>query len=157
MGVNLTNIYSLEKRIALLEQKLFLEKDALNLQKDEYARRLNELNHAHKIAEDNWQKTLPRESFDIWKDEFNKWKADVALKTSGFITRDFFETWKKENEKWKDTVAPVRDVDVIFKSVEDLKVILNRAQGIIMFLQFAGAAGIIGLLIGILRMTGVIK
>ncbi len=48
----------------LVETRLAALAEALRLQHSEYARRLDELNHAHAQAVQNWQRYLPREVFD---------------------------------------------------------------------------------------------
>ena len=42
-------------------EKLAAMEKALQLQHIEYMRRLAELNHAHALARDDWQRALPRE------------------------------------------------------------------------------------------------
>lgn len=67
-----------EIRAAALEKALDLQaaaqEKALLLQASEYARRLEELNHAHKIATENWARSLPRENFDLVVNDLNRWR-----------------------------------------------------------------------------------
>lgn len=73
------------------------------------------------------------------------------------ITRDTFDNWKKENDMWKTTVAPVRDVQAIEESVNKINISFNQVQGALRLVQFAGAAGIISLVIVLLRMMGLVR
>lgn len=172
-------IYAIEKQVALIAQELEfnkkyeaqyrallkeletqyrqLIKDALDLSKGELARRLDVLNHAHEEAQQNWSKTLPRETFETWKNENDTWKQDISLQLTGLMSITSFEGWRKEYDKWKETVAPIADQKLIMQNVDKLETALNQFQGIIRFLQFAGAAGIIALLMAILRLSGIIK
>lgn len=173
------NVYAIEKQVALISQELEfnkkyeaqyrtllkeletqykqLIKDALDLSKGELARRLDVLNHAHEEAISNWSKTLPRETFEIWKNEHDRWKQELALLVTSFMTVTVFDAWRKENDKWKETVAPIADQKIIMQNVDKLETALNQFQGIIRFLQFAGISGILALLIALLRLSGLIK
>jgi len=51
---------------------------ALELQRDEYARRLADLNHAHVQAQQDKNTYLPREVFEGFKKEFELWKSTTA-------------------------------------------------------------------------------
>src|SRR5688500_2976010 len=61
---------SLEIAFARLEEKVKAMENAQKLQAKEYARRLNELNHAHEQAREVLGTYLPRETWEAWtKDE----------------------------------------------------------------------------------------
>jgi multidrug resistance efflux pump len=78
----------LEQRLRALRElqatKNELHAKALELQATEYARRMDELNHAHKLAEENWARSLPRETFANFVDQWDKWRADVNDNISAF-------------------------------------------------------------------------
>ena len=59
--------------------------ESLRLQATETLRRLDELNHAHSVAAENWRTSLPRELFDQYKDEQVKWKEGVNALTNKII------------------------------------------------------------------------
>ena len=61
----------------LLHQKERSNAAALELQAIENRRRLDELNHAHSIAQDNWARSLPRETFASFQSEWDKWRSEV--------------------------------------------------------------------------------
>lgn len=60
-------------------RELLREKDvALNLQRVEYHRRLEELNNAHARAEKAVLATVPRETFDVFVGANNKWRDEMS-------------------------------------------------------------------------------
>lgn len=61
----------------LLDTKDRAHARALELQANENARRLAELNHAHLQAQENWSRSLPRETFASFQSEWDKWRAEV--------------------------------------------------------------------------------
>lgn len=61
----------------LLDTKERAHTKALELQAIENARRLGELNHAHQVAQDNWSRSLPRETFASFQSEWDKWRSEV--------------------------------------------------------------------------------
>lgn len=62
----------------LIETVLAERQRQLELQGLEYHRRLSELNNAHERAERAVQATVPRDLFDAFVSENNKWKENVA-------------------------------------------------------------------------------
>ena len=78
----------LEHRLSALEAKMdvaFLQRDSvLRTQAEEYARRLDELNHAHA-------------------------RAQVVLET--YLTREIYETSQREFREWRDSVNNVNSVN----------------------------------------------
>ena len=74
--------------IAVLHTKLDSAKEAVNLQAEEYKRRLTELNHAHSRAENTLNTFTPRELFERAIKEVKE-RTDLAL---------------KEVESWRRTV-----------------------------------------------------
>jgi hypothetical protein len=61
----------------LLDSREHAFSKALELQAAEYSRRMAELNHAHQQAQDNWARSLPRETFSNFVDQWDKWRSDV--------------------------------------------------------------------------------
>ena len=68
----------------LLRTEAELHSKALELQAAEYKRRLDELNHAHQQAQENWARSLPRETFASFQSEWDKWRAEVNDNISAF-------------------------------------------------------------------------
>lgn len=63
----------------LVERTSAKEKEALELQRTEYLRRLDELNNAHSRAEAAVRATVPRETFDVFVMNYNRWREEVIL------------------------------------------------------------------------------
>lgn len=112
-------------------------KEALGKQSVEYERRLTELNHAHQIAKENWAQSMPRELFVQWEREYQKWKETMQVALQKLVT--------------------VEALDRVDMRVKDLERTGNKVSGAMLLLGFAGAAGIAGLLLGLLRIAGVMK
>lgn len=159
-----TKILELDKKVAIIEntigwsdrmENLFkeLQGEALKLQGGEYERRLTELNHAHEKAVIERNLTLPREAFNVFAREYDKWKAEIAVQATGIFTKEMFEAWKKEHELWKKTVAPIADMRIISDSISELKAVLNKFYGFLWFLGVAGISGVIALVMQILKMV----
>ena len=72
--------------IAVLHTKLDSAKEAVNLQAEEYKRRLTELNHAHARAENTLNTFTPRELFERAIKEVKE-RNDLALKD--------IESWRR--------------------------------------------------------------
>ena len=108
----------LELRLVALRELLDARESAfakaLELQAAEYARRMNELNHAHQQAQENWARSLPRETFANHLGEWDKWRTEVNNSISSF-------------------------------------------RGAVALLRFIGVAGILALLMELLRLGGISK
>lgn len=63
----------------LVERTASKDKEALELQRTEYLRRLDELNNAHARAEVAQRATVPRETFDLFVTNYNRWREEVIL------------------------------------------------------------------------------
>ena len=81
---NLVERIDQEKVIA--NERRTVQEQALALQAKEYERRLTGLNHAHETAMQNWSHSLPRELFDAFEKEYDRWKLDITAQLSGTIT-----------------------------------------------------------------------
>lgn len=121
----------------ILSTRENLAKEALIKQASEYERRLAELNHAHSTAMENWRTSMPRELFDQWEREYQKWKDTVQTSMQRLVTTEALDR-----------------VDVRVKEIEAGR---NKVSGALVLLGFAGAAGIVALLLGVLRLAGVTK
>lgn len=79
-----------------LIQAILAEREkALELQRLEYHRRLDELNQAHARAEKAAAATVPREVYDLFERQVNEWKDMVnkeinTTKTSSIASAKFF-------------------------------------------------------------------
>lgn len=121
----------------ILSTRENLLKEALLKQASEYERRLAELNHAHVIAMENWRTSMPRELFDQWEREYQKWKDNLQSTMTRLVTTEALDR-----------------MDTRLKEIERGA---NKVAGALVLLGFAGAAGIVGLLLGILRLAGVLQ
>jgi hypothetical protein len=115
---------------ALREMQIAFEERARVLQATENLRRLDVLNHAHEEAAANWARTLPREMFDSWVKDHDKWRAEV-------VTRS--------------------DLASIEAEVRAHTQALNRFQGATWLLGFGGFAGVIAFLLALLRLAGLVR
>lgn len=123
---------------AEVEETRHLEQDrALMLQAAEYQRRLDLLNHANDAAVENWRRTLPRELFDAFVRESDKWRDDANVKLATSSSSQIAVT-------------------SIGARVTALETAVVTAQGALTLLRFMGFAGAIALLLSILRLAGVI-
>jgi len=61
----------------LLDSREAAYTKALELQAVENQRRLAELNHAHQQAQENWARSLPRETFAGYVEQAEKWREEV--------------------------------------------------------------------------------
>ena len=69
-------------RIAILYERIAGVETALTLQAKEYARRLDELNHAHQQAVDRYEQFTPREMWTIRNREIDDWRRRVDAEMS---------------------------------------------------------------------------
>lgn len=65
----------------LTERTTALKDEALLLQRTEYLRRLDELNNAHARAEAAVRATVPRETYDMFVLNYNRWRDEVITET----------------------------------------------------------------------------
>lgn len=76
----------------LVERTTALKDEALLLQRTEYLRRLDELNNAHARAETAVRATVPRETFDVFVSNYNRWREEVITEAGNIrasaATRD---------------------------------------------------------------------
>lgn len=77
-----------------LEQRHNMLQDNLLLKADENERRLTVLNHAHEAAVKEAARVLPREMFDQFKNEYEKFR-------SGQLPRETFEQFKADFDKFR--------------------------------------------------------
>lgn len=112
-------------------------KAAMDLAAGELARRLEELNHAHKNAMDNWRTSLPREIFEAYLTEFRTWRDKVNLEMSA------------------SNQLPTA-VSALARRVGDLESAIQQAQGALTLVRFMGLAGVLALLVTFARMAGVV-
>lgn len=61
----------------LTERTSAKDKEALELQRTEYLRRLDELNNAHARAEKAVLATVPRETYELFVSNYNRWREEV--------------------------------------------------------------------------------
>jgi len=78
----------------------------------------------------------------------NEWKATIKDQIARSPSRDELSQFAPKDQLTK-LAGDVKSID---DKVDKLDTAFNQFQGIIRFLQFAGAAGVIALLISLLRM-----
>jgi len=111
--------------------------ESLRLQATETLRRLDELNHAHAQAVENWRTSLPRELFDQWKDEHAKWKDSV-------------------NAQLVVAASLNASLGRIESRIGSIETFANKVTGGLILVGFMGAAGVLALLLSIARLFGVL-
>jgi hypothetical protein len=80
--------------VQLLEQRFAMQAESLRLQAIEYERRLTALNHAHELAVKEQARVLPREMFDQFRNEYEKFR-------SGQLSRETYDQFKVEYDKFR--------------------------------------------------------
>jgi len=141
--------WTLETAMTYLEQQIVHERQQreaasedvannLRLQSTEILRRLDELNHAHINAMENWRTSLPRELFDQWRNEYSTWKDVVNVSVRQLSNLD----------------AHVARLDARIGMIEKMA---NKVTGAIILLGAMGVAGVVSLILGIARISGVTK
>lgn len=121
---------------------------ALELDSTETKRRLDELNHAHATAMENWRTSLPRELFEEWKSEHVRWKDEVTAALTKFVTPAAVD---RVDARLTNVES---QINIRLKAIEDAR---NKFAGAIMLLGAAGMAGVIALILGIARLAGVLE
>jgi hypothetical protein len=112
--------------------------DALSIQAVETLRRLDELNHSHDTAMENWRHSLPRELFEQWRDDHSKWKETV-------------------NTAMVLGAAVHANAARIEARVATIESIANKLTGALILLGAMGVAGVIAFFLGIARLAGVLQ
>lgn len=135
---------------------------ALELQATEYARRLQDLNHAHQIALENWARSLPRELFDQWRDEYSKWRESVNTTLTTLLP---LQTRAEANashiamlEASIASLSPlVQMIAPLTSRVTTIETLSNKLTGALILLGVMGMSGVLALMLGLARLVGVIK
>lgn len=107
-----------------------LEK-ALLLQASEYERRLNVLNHAHEVAVKEAARVVPREMFDQFGSEWNKWRDDVNTKLTNLVP----------------IIERMNGHEVRTRHLESANQTFQGALTIVRFMGFAGVMALIGVVV----------
>jgi hypothetical protein len=120
----------LEARQAAIER-------AVQLADVEYKRRLDELNHAHVTAMENWRQSLPREVFAATQNELQKWRdvVNVSMATRQNVPAELAALEKR--------------LDLIEERTQ-------QQTGALTLIRFMGFAGVVALIVTFLRMAQVI-
>jgi len=113
-------------------------KEALAIAAIETRRRLDELNHSHELALENWARSLPR---------------------------DMFEDFKKENDRWRETVGtfitktePLQgQMAAVVSRVGTIETLGNKLSGAFILLGIMGLSGVLALILGIARLSGALE
>lgn len=111
-------------------------KDALKLAHVETQRRLDELNHAHQLAAENWARSLPRELFEQWKADHMTWREG--------LTRALVKI-----EPHGEAITSLN------QRLSGIETSANRIAGGFVLIGMMGLAGVIALLLGLARLAGV--
>lgn len=126
----------------------------------EIERRLGELNHAHAQAMENWARTLPRELFESWQKEYDRWKAEVSmiLTTQAPQAGDLKALEARVSVQSAQSAAfstAMTTMESMRTKVDAFEKMSNRLQGAFYLLTIGGVAGILALIMGLLRTAGV--
>jgi hypothetical protein len=146
------------KEVAEIEAealKMALDLRASTVEKDqaaksiELARRLDELNHAHKTAMENWARSLPRELFDSFIGEWNKWRSsiDTTLITHQQIPIQIAELSSR-------TMKEIASLESRTARIEG---VVQRTTGAFILLGLMGASGVVALAISLMRLAGAVR
>ena len=111
---------------------------AVEIQAIETLRRLDELNHAHATAMENWRTSLPRELFEQWREDHAKWKETVNT-AMGLGAQVHANTARLETR------------------IATIETGANKVYGAFILLGAMGVAGVIALLLGVARLAGVMN
>lgn len=131
-----------------------VEKERI-IQAAEYERRLTELNHAHETAMENWRTSLPRELFEQHQHTWQQWRDETSKQLTLLTQLPMSMSGLDARISGVDTRLDVR-INGIDTRVKVLEQGVQRMSGALWLLGFAGAAGIVALLIGVLRLARVI-
>ncbi len=108
--------------------------EADRLSSDEIARRLDELNHAHSEARENWSRSLPRELFESTVKEWDKWRSGV----------DAMAVLSQSQS------AETGNLD---QRVLRLEAAAHKVSGALILIGLMGAAGVIAFAMALLRVS----
>lgn len=131
---------------------------ALTLRTTEIARRLEELNHAHKNAQENWRQSLPREVFEATLSEWSKWRdtVNIHVTTMSPVPSQISALDGKVNVAGVHVNAltgmppHMATLESRIKSMENSA---NQIVGALTLIRFMGFAGVIALLLTFARMA----
>ena len=119
------------------ESQRATNKIAVDLAHVETLRRLDELNHAHANAIENWRQSLPREVYDSNVRELQTWRDGVNRQV--------------------DALASVAsDLVRLEADVKKIEASAQQALGALTLIRFMGFAGVVALIVTFLRMAKVI-
>jgi hypothetical protein len=111
---------------------------AVEIQAIETLRRLDELNHAHARAMENWRQSLPRELFEQWREDHSKWKETVNT-AMALGAQVHANTSRVESR------------------ITTIETVANKLTGALYLLGAMGVAGVLAFILGIARLAGVLK
>jgi hypothetical protein len=111
---------------------------AVEIQAIETLRRLDELNHAHATAMENWRQSLPRELFEQWREEHAKWKQTIDASVVVSASQ------QAHLSRLESRIATFETVG-------------NKLTGALYLLGAMGVAGVLAFILGIARLAGVLK
>ncbi len=128
---------------------------------NEIDRRLGELNHAHAQAMENWARTLPREMFESWQKEYDRWKLDIntTLTATAPLGGDVKALEARISAQAGLSAAfstAMTDLSELSKKVEAIEKNANRISGGIIFAAAVGILGLISVIVGFARIAGLI-
>ena len=122
---------------ALSDSQREADKTAVGLAHVETLRRLEELNHAHAIAIENWRQSLPREVYEAAVREWQTWRDNVQRQVD-------------------QTAGAVSDINRLSSDLKKVEEAVQQALGALTLIRFMGFAGVVALIVTFLRMAKVI-
>lgn len=136
--------------------------DARKLNSDEILRRLNELNHAHSTAMENWARSLPRELFDQWKEDYDKWRTDVGTQLTIIAPHTSqINSLMARITALESEVGHMKSVGPHVVALDARLVIMERLTGrwtgALFLLGAMGVSGVLALILGLARLGGAIQ
>ncbi len=130
--------------------------EARGLNAREVLRRLDELNHAHAQAMENWARSLPRELFDQWQREYEKWRGEVGTQLTllSSIPQSSAAHSVKIVEleaKIASLLPTISDLDKVNTRVASLETVRSKVTGAVVLLSIMGVSGVVSLILGLYR------
>lgn len=146
----------------LVDTRAIALEKALDLARIETERRLDDLNHAHKNAVENWRQSLPREVFEATLTEWLKWRDTINQHVTTLATIPQHISSVDGRVKTLETHSASRasipqELGSIEARVQSIENLGNKVAGALILIGFMGMAGVLALAMSLLRLAGIIN
>lgn len=136
--------------------------EARRLNDKEILRRLMELNHAHELAAENWSRSMPREMFDQWQKEYDRWKNDVMSQLTALLPfAKQLEDIERRTTSIEASIIERRGLSITVSTldgrVSTIESLVSKATGAAILLGLMGLSGVLALFLGLARLAGLLK